>query len=375
MTTEMFGSPFGFQSYDQDMSRLGQEAAVTRLHNANAGAAEQATAESQRQAQVLSQLAAGQPSDGALTGTALMWRQSDALIAAGLTKSGSDLANRASEIDLRRQQGLTSATQAQLHEFDLHKKALEEISSIAATVTDDTSRQTALGLWQKRNPGVVPPVELTQPYNPATFDTIRWGTAEGLKVIEQKRKQVEDDSQAIARTEGERHARAMEDAAKTLNEIRRQREERLGKADGKPISLPGDTLVQTAMDMLTKDSVGDMPTDQKRMLALDLATRAKALVRASPSTTYAQAFVQAKSEAEKKGLLKVTPKTVLGFEYGKEGTYKSSAPGDSASPAAKPVPLPTSKGDLKTGTIYDTAKGPAVWTGTGFKAAPAAAGD
>ena len=369
MTTEMFGSPFGFQSYDQDMSRLGQEASVTRLHNANAAAQEQETVAAKKQTEVLQQLAGGQSQGGGASGTELMWQQANALMRAGLTKSGSDLANKASEIDLRAQQALTSETTAQLHQIDAHKKMLEEISGLSATVTDDPSRQAALGIWLKRNPGITPPRELTQPYNPAVFDTIRWGTAEGLKLIEQQRKQVEDTRQEAARKETARHALALEEAARTLNEIRTKREERLSKADGKPISLPGDVLVQTAMDMLTKDAVGDMPSDQKRMLALDLAARAKAIVRGNASMTYAQAFTQAKAEAEQSGLLRVTPGTEIPFvgEVGRKGTYKSPS---LVTEAAKALPLPTSKGDLVKGQTYNTAKGPATWTGTGFKAIP-----
>ena len=41
-----------------------------------------------------------------------------------------------------------------------------------------------------------------------------------------------------------------------------------------------------------------------------------------------------------------------------------------AAPASGALPLPASQGDLVTGKIYNTSRGPATWNGSGFTTTP-----
>jgi hypothetical protein len=371
MAGELFGFAAGSRLYDEDQADLALRAAHTRLYNAQAGAAEDKAAQGKQAQALLARLGSGQ--DPSFMGppevpdtVSILNKQAQALAAAGLPNEAAKVAKGAADITLKGQQEETSAARKRYLEAQVAKQTLSEVNALASGITDEASFNRARMNFMANHPEAraLPPV--FQRYDQAAVDQLVASTAEGLKRIEVELRAEDVGSKVAARESQAEFRKTRAGYMQEVLRLRREREANRAKAAGDKVKDPGSPVgseVSQARNLIRKEIEGgdSLPPEELSEAAFNVASRARQLRKAHAGLDAGEAMRQALEEA--RGDFETVAKTFLGFERGKEARYRQPKTAD------KPVALPPDRKSLVVGQVYNTAKGPAKWTGQNFVAA------
>lgn len=185
--------------------------------------------------------------------------------------------------------------------------------------------------------------------------------------------QSEYDSRAQNRDSMISHRDFLENHLLTMEEIARNREQRLAKAGaGKPLAAPTPAETQAALALVkgqmfpnlqgAKDDPSYLQTlETINAGAKNVAAEAKAILRDNPALTWNQALQRALTESVKAGDWQTVAAGGL-FRSRDKTTFQGA--GKSAD---TPLPLPANKQQMVPGKFYQNSKGQVgQWTGSGI---------
>lgn len=288
---------------------------------------------------------------------------------AGLVNKAADLAKAAADI---RSKGASAAAQTatkQLNELRLVREGAELMGQIlgSPSITDEKSWQAANALYQLQTGAPSPFAQV--PYSPELITRLNEASLSA-------KERADIESRRLTREATEEYRRAQLGNARLSHELARerleaQREERARKAKGGagPM-LTGPTEeergeVKRQLRLSGIDTTG-LNSDSVNSVAYNIASRAKELQQANRALGRGQALAQAVGEARSSGELDVVIEgqkevPLTGIKFGGDKKFKGKA--DKAKPITQP--LPPDRNNLQTGTVYQTARGPAKYLGNG----------
>lgn len=371
------GTQVGYQT---ELANLGVQRSVARLHSAHAADLESQTAERNLANQVMASMATSAtaqpqapttpppPGSAQLDSLANLYGQTaEKLARGGAATTSMKFATEAATLRARTATMLNAEANARLHELDLRQKQLTRTNQLAASITNEQQFRAAQMEYLNENPGQdLPPI--FREYNPALFESIRNGTAEGLKRLDLERKQLKDQAEAEWRKQQDqfrkdREARIERQAEERINLREKNTKAGGGKAPG-VVGFPTEKE-QTRAGEKIKELYPDLPTKEVDSYSFEVAAKAKALLKNTPGLDADQALERALTETA--GEISTVDKTYFGFKSPFGGKESHFMKGASAKQPDLPQPLPSTKGDLKSGQIYQTTRGPARWNGTVFE--------
>lgn len=358
---ELFGFQAGTRLADQDIAALANTQAVTRLHTAHAADLEAQTAERAKMMQVLASTptadAAGDPLAQV---TATLSNQAAALARAGMPLKAGDVAAKAAALTTHAQQTRAAAALEQKRVFDKQQAVLDDLAGLYSGVTDEASFNKAKMIFSARHPDV-PLAEVFQKYDPQVVDTLLTGTKRGLEILKEQRRAADEESKVDNRESMIEFRNWRMKYLKGVEERRSRDSATRAKAAGSKVTDPGapsrSETDQAAL--LVGQAYPNLPSSELTNAAFDVAARARQLRKTNAALDAGTALRQALEEAASD--FEPLDKTFAGFKFGgRETRYKQGL-------RDKPADLPTNKGDLVINQTYNTAKGPAKWTGEKFK--------
>jgi hypothetical protein len=204
-------------------------------------------------------------------------------------------------------------------------------------------------------------------YSPDTMDQLRNSVLARKDAIANQQKELDRQEREDwhAATNEYRDARLKQHDAE--QETRAQREARLAKNGGKPLSAPTKAEFTPALDLVTSDVFGGELPDkgdtlvQARLAASDLASEAKRRTRANPGLDYQTALHQAFEESKARGDWEsVKAGTWFSRESKKYNPKNAGALPENAIPATKET-------EFEAGKYYCNSTGQVgKWNGKGM---------
>lgn len=286
---------------------------------------------------------------------------------AGLVDRAGKLATTAADIRAKKN---TAANQEQQQKLNFYKTTIaqaETIGQILGGVTDQASWEAANQQLQMITGQPSPFAGI--PYSPKVVERLNSATLSGKEraMLEMRKTEqeatVEYRKRMIAATE----ARVAQAEVKEANaEEERKRKAKAGGDKGAATAAPTKAQldeVQRQMRLSDIDTRNISP-DSLQNTTYAIASRARELQRANKALGSSEALAQAFSEAQENGDLAIETVggrdiPVIGNVGGKQ-QFKSKAPVKAITQA-----LPADRSALKTGVIYNTARGPAKYLGNG----------
>ncbi len=395
----------GSRLFDLDQMALGRNRALideanarTRLLGAQAGSAELTLGNEQRFAELLKGLygqqvgmpggaddlsvAAGNDLTAAFGGTpeggagpaarprspAETFSQlADLAAKSGLATKAEALSKTAAYLRAREAQTNSAMITARLNSIKAIREQARLTGQAFGGVTDQQSFDDANALYEFQT-GQPSPYKGV-PYSPELIDTINSQAMSAKERADEEEKRL--TRQGLTDYRGSRLAQI--DEQNRLRRLRmqlaQQREERLAKAGGgKGVASPTSSEIGQARGLIKRE-FPNLPSEDLRDSAFDLASEAKALRRANPALDASTAIAQAYSAARQRGDFAHVRSGVMGV-----GAKDAYASGKSS---ANPLSLPMTEekgstrvntGALKVGHFYISPTGViGQWTGKGFK--------
>lgn len=220
------------------------------------------------------------------------------------------------------------------------------------------------------------------PYDPGQVKMLTDSLIPAKDRVHNQILQSEYNSRAQNRESMIGHRDFLEDHLLTMEEIARNREQRLAKAGaGKPLAAPTTAETQAALALVkgqmfpnlqgAKDDPSYLQTlETINAGAKNVAAEAKAILRDNPALTWNQALQRALTESVKAGDWQTVAAGGL-FRSRDKTTFQGA--GKSAD---TPLPLPANKQQMVPGKFYQNSKGQVgQWTGTGISPVAALPGD
>lgn len=353
--SELYGAPSGITARIQDEHTQ----ATTRYNESMAQKLEQEAQAAQRLQQLMQQQGLGQDQVGTVQDPAARLSSlANLAIQSGNVKLGSELADKASQIDLRRQQGDRQLALIEKDEFEMNLKIANGASELAKTATDETS-------WRRANASFEllfgqPSPYAGLPYSPELVQTIQKSLTKAAEQLTAEYREKEHKRKLAHDKEVEQTARSNLGLREQELRLKRERETRLAKNGGsklKPAGMPGKSEIVVAERLL--ENLGFEGAELEDA-ATDIAQEARRLWKANPAITPQEAMAQVVLQKQQSGdivpgrksqILSLDPK------FGRSG--KAFSP-------LRPAPAPTSPKDLVVGQYYTTQRGIAKWTGKAF---------
>lgn len=372
MTTEMYGAPFGVQSYYKDQDQRLVNQSLARVHNANAAKLEQ---EVSSQAELQKQMAmlGGQgpeTADGApptfeqLTEQARA--QSQKLLQLGRGKEAMDLAKDAAQTLQSVQTAATSQATEKLQMLRGQAQLFEQTANLVAGINSPQDLLQAQNIWASRYPGQPLPQEL-RTYNPRAIESLRMMSAQGRDALRVMIQEEEAASKQSDRDSSAAFRKFREGYLNDVMDFRRKREERLAKEGNTRVSAPGPTEVEMAQTLLGQ-KFQNFKAGDKAVAAYDIAARAKPIWKNNKGVDMSSAMAQVIEEMTQSGELSIyepealipgTTKSLGKMPFAnKETRYK-----DVGRVATNPLPIDKTVDPktLKEGHFYRTDKGVYQW--------------
>lgn len=348
---------------------LAHTLAMTRLGNAEAGAKEADAAAEGRVAASMSQMfGGGTPGTGgqgsATSGTSpampsaaeMLTRFGQAYAVAGSPAKSAKMLEQA-QLAMSRE----AAAGARNASEELTRLKSEQLK--AATITQLSGGVTNQETWDAANARYA---QLTgeaspfagKPYDPRLIQFLQESSVTMAKKAKLGMEEVEMRDRMAKRAAdiSMAGARLANDSAKTDAYVARQTAVR--KDAGKDVGAP-TRMEQDASYSIVKSAYPDLPTEQAKLAAFSIASRARALRRGNPGLDADTATRKALADSTKDGDFP-TSKTWYG------GTTTSFERNDgSVAPPKNVLPLPPDR-KVETGKVYLTPRGPAKWNGKAF---------
>lgn len=288
---------------------------------------------------------------------------------AGMVNKAADLAKAAA--DIRSKTATTAAQQSakRLNELKFIRENAELMGQLlgSPSITDENSWQAANELYAQQTGQPSPFAQV--PYSPELITRLNEASLSAKERADIESRQLTREATEEYRRSQLENSRISRELARDRLEMQREERERKAKAGTGPM-LTGPTEAEqdeTKRQLRLSGVVTEgMNSDSVGSVVYNIASRAKELQQANRALGRGQALAQAVQEARSSGELDVlqeggvkipfTEKTVGGEKKFKGKTSK-----------AKPITqaLPSDRNSLKTGTIYQTARGPAKYLGNG----------
>jgi len=363
MTTEMYGAPFGVQSYYKDQDQRLVNQSLARVHNANAAKLEQEVSSQAELQKQMAMLGSQEPetADGApptfeqLTEQARV--QSQKLLQLGRGKEAMDLAKDAAQTLQSVQTAATSQATEKLQMLRGQAQLFEQTANLVAGINSPQDLLQAQNIWASRYPGQSLPQEL-RTYNPRAIESLRMMSAQGRDALRVMIQEEEAASKQSDRDSSAAFRKFREGYLNDVMDFRRKREERLAKEGNTRVSAPGPTEVEMARTLLGQ-KFQNFKTGDKAVAAYDIAARAKPLWKNNKGVDMSSAMADVIEEMTKSGELSIYEPKLLGVPAGKSETrYK-----DAGRVATNPLPIDKTVDPktLKEGHFYRTDKGVYQW--------------
>lgn len=285
--------------------------------------------------------------------------------AAGSLTKATEYRKLAGAADLQEARMLSAGARAQRDQINAAIRTNELAGSVLAEVKDEASFNAAQARFKElTGEDMVPPGTR---YSPGLVDFVRNGALTRSQQLKVKHDEFMR-GQAERRTRSQEAANASGNTYRRMNyELAKQREERLAKAGGKVIAAP--TKEERGQVATTIDTeIPDMPKEDRKQAAQDIASDAKALQRTIPGLSWQEAVRRSIANAKKEGDI-YTEQGYLGTSIGRQSRYQGGGRN-----MKTPLQLPMlhdgkpNTDKLRKGRFYTNAQGlVARWTGEGFE--------
>lgn len=374
---DIFGTAGGTSAAIQDMERLAQTQGLQAQTQGQNLANEQSQMnldQSKQMSQLMQQNAGGlkgmKPADQ-------LEKMAELAMGAGLTAQGSKLATEAAGIRLKEAQSVHAQSQSINQQALAAKTELEMTDRLLNGVNDQQSWDAANSLF-KQMTGRPSPFE-GMDYNPTFVAHLQQHTLSLKDKLDLGIKQYNANT-ARENADSNKSFREFRQGVLTKDaETRRMREDRLQKGGGKnaDVGVPGKTELDGALSSI-KSQFPNLPADEANSAAFSIASRARALRKATPGMDADQALDRAIIEAKAQGQLSTVDDTykVLGIPVmgGKHSHYSKGGTGDGAgSNPGNPIVGSPPEPQRKVGSYYKNSQGAVYrWTKEGWEVADAA---
>lgn len=323
------------------------------------------TKQLRQQMQAMSQLTSddGQngPGAGGTMGDYLMAKAKKAFDL-GLPDEGLKLSNAAANIASKEVMDETRKTQALDREAEVRRKAIDDTLKIYQGVNSKEDWARANLLVSQMFPGQHNPLA-GLPYDPAYVSLAK------TSLLSQKDK-LEIGIRQAREASLERKDRAQEGflgfREKIMNAQEKDRERRTdiyeknggSKGQGTPVGFPTKQESAAAEGILKKQVPG-LPDDELQAAGIQIASEAKAMVKANKGLDWNTALERATAKSVKENDFTTISKSGMFGSTSKPHFEGGGKTPDTALPATKDT-------QFKKGRFYQTPKGVLQWTGTGF---------
>lgn len=367
------GMPLGFQTGFQAVDEERQtEATTTRTQQLTKLAAAQ-TDEAENKVWQQKQLQAFMmtplpppPGDAAPTSAESIISQvqarSQQLLAAGFSKEGADLGEKASQMQAHAATIRNQSFQQRTKALDEQSKAMDQMAGLLAPVHDQTSLNAVVLSWRALHPDdPIPDQFLT--YDPEKFDLLREGTTKGQAFLKQKRDDLRQENLQADREDRARDRVFREDQEKQRTRILQEREDRIIKNDGPKSPKVGEptkegmalatSVVRQGFPGLAPDVF--MGKDATTQGAVAVASDAKVRMAQNPGLSLSEATNQAFIAAKDRGDFKHIDATRGGYRIIGGSAAKdiySPHSGGKAPPGVQIHPAPSSAKEVVQGQYY-----------------------
>lgn len=285
---------------------------------------------------------------------------SDSFAAGLVTQGGNALrASALARLDSARID--TAQTVQRLNGLKSAKAETELTGSLMGPVNDQASwdRANALYTFQTGKPSAYAGL----PYSAELVNHIKNSAIEAGKQVELRLREEENSSRDRNRSSADALRKVREEAIRSAAAIAREREDRLAKNGGKPVTKTPAEDTALANKLLEKEYPSLVGANSEA--ALTIAGEAQILLRRNPALSRPQAIQQAYNEAKARGDFE-TEKAMVPWANDKV-KYNRKEEGIGKTPD-KPATVPQDPKALVSGQYYTNGKGQtAQWTGSGFK--------
>jgi hypothetical protein len=285
---------------------------------------------------------------------------------AGMIDRAGKLAKSAADIRASKNTAANQKVQAELNGYKAAIAQAEMIGQVLGGVTDQASWDAANMQLQMATGQPSPFANI--PYNPKVIERLNAATLSGKERAMLDMRKTEQEATRAYRNSMLSHSAARIEQAAERDRAAQEERERKAKAGGGSGGVVGRPSSEELKEVQRQMRLADIDTakispDSLRSTTLAVASRAKEMQRANKALGSSEALAQAFAEAQANGDLNVETvggTTIAGIQVGGEKKFKTKEKSKAITQA-----LPSDRAALKTGVIYNTARGPAKYLGNG----------
>lgn len=338
-----------------------QAAAHARYFGAEADAKALEVANMKRFQALMQTRALGQSADQQGDMEDKLWDLAGMAADSGMLTQAEKLSGAASLVSYRRQATATQAATENVRLLQGVRQQANILSETVGTAKDEDSWRIGNELYRSRMGEPSPYADM--PYSPELVDQINKSAMTANQRATEAERALTRRATKDYRDRRLKQIDKQNDIRDKRLDIERNREDRLAKGGGgKSVVRPSDGEIKAAKTLITKE-FPDIEGAQDA--AYNIASEARALMRANPALDSSTAISQAYQAARANGDF-TSVDGAFGTRFGRKTTYGSGK--SSASPRS--LPMAEGKidaGKLKPKTWYMSPQGvPGMWTGRGF---------
>lgn len=367
------------------IGQIAMQPAQGRLLNAQAGEAEQKLANEQKMSAVMAQMAQGGSAAGSAPGgvgasaaplSSMFAKLATSAFQSGLPEQASKYATVAGTLARQDVQNISSLATAQKAKIEADHKRWDTFERLTRGVEDQAGLDAANANYVAQT-GEASPFAGMQ-YSPERMTTIRDLSISRKDALQEqlRRDQLAERTAKDAATADYRTARR--DQFERTTRVAEQREERLAKNGGRPVTAPSKAEFTPALELVQAEifpggkGAEGANLEQAKLAAADLASEAKRRTMANRGLDYQTALHQAFEESKARGDWQDL-KTETMFGLGPDSITKKYSP--TGNTPERALAIPAKKDELKAGRFYRNGNGQvAKWNGSKFEAGAAPAG-